>query len=70
MGSYDGAEVCELVGLHLLNLLNCDFEIHNIGLYRDDSFSCFQNILGPDSEKIEKNAQNIHRKRFKHCRRM
>ena len=44
MGSYDGAEVCELVGLYLLNLLTNEFGKRNIGLYRDDGFSCFQNI--------------------------
>ena len=41
MGSYDGAEVCELVGLYLLNLLTNEFGKHNMGLYRDDSLSCF-----------------------------
>ena len=32
MGSYDGAEVCELVGLYLLNLLTNEFGKHNISL--------------------------------------
>ena len=54
MGSYDGAEVSELVGLYLLNLLTNEFGKHNIGLYRDDDLSCFQNISGPNSEKIKK----------------
>ena len=54
MGSYDGAEACELVGLYLLNLLTNEFGKNNIGLYRDDGFSCFQNISGPDSEEIKK----------------
>ena len=48
IGSYYGAEVCELVGLCLLNLLTNEFGKHNIGLYRDDGLSCFQNISGPD----------------------
>ena len=52
MGSYDGADVCELVGLYLLNLLTNKFGKHNICLYRDDDLSCFQNISGPDSEKM------------------
>ena len=34
MGSYDGAETRELVGLFLLNQLG-DLDI-NVGLYRDD----------------------------------
>ena len=36
MGSYDGAEVCELVGLFLLNKLAVTFGNDNVGLYRDD----------------------------------
>ena len=36
MGSFDGAEVCELVGLYLLNILKSEFGGKNIGLYRDD----------------------------------
>ena len=59
MGSYDGAEVCELVGLYLLNLLTTEFGKHSIGLYRDDGLSCFQNISGPDSEKIKKKMSKI-----------
>ena len=34
MGSWDGAEVCELVGLYLLSLLS-DLQL-TLGLYRDD----------------------------------
>ena len=46
MGSYDGAEVYELVGLYLLNLLSNEFKKQKIvfGLHRDDGLSCFQNI--------------------------
>ena len=51
MGSYDGCEVCELLVLCLLNLLTNEFGKPNIGLYRDDGVSCFENISGPDSEK-------------------
>ena len=53
MGSYDRAEVCELVGLDLLNLLTNDFGKHSINLHAADGLSCFQNISGPDSEKIK-----------------
>ena len=62
MGSYDGAEVCELVGLYLLNLLTNEFGKHNIGLYRDDGLSCFQNISGPDSEKIKRKCVKYSKK--------
>ena len=42
MGSYDGSELCELVGL-----------------YRDDGWSCIENLSGPDSEKIKKKLFKI-----------
>ena len=32
MGAYDGAEVCELVGLFLLNEISKTFNKHNVGL--------------------------------------
>ena len=59
MGSYDGAELCELVGLYLLDLITKEFGKQNIGLYRDDGLSCFENISGPDSEKIKKKLFEI-----------
>ena len=37
MGSYDGAETCELVGLYMLSQLE-QLGI-NIGLYRDDGLA-------------------------------
>ena len=48
MVSYDGAEVCELVGFYLLNLFTNKFGKNNIGLYRHDGLSCFQNISDLD----------------------
>ena len=59
IGSYDGAELCELVGLYLLDLLTEEFGKQNIGSYRDDSLSCFENISGPDSEIIKKKLFEI-----------
>ena len=59
MGSSDGAELCELVGLYLLDLLTKEFGKQNIDLYRDDGLSCFENISGPDSEKIKKKIFKI-----------
>ena len=42
MGAYDAAEVCELIGIFLLNLLGQQY-MKNIGLYRDDGLSVFKN---------------------------
>ncbi|XP_028410375.1 uncharacterized protein K02A2.6-like [Dendronephthya gigantea] len=39
MGSFDGAEICELVGLYALNNLSKRFGSNNIGLYRDDGLA-------------------------------
>ena len=36
MGSYDGAEICELVGIFILKSLEDKIDKQDIGLYRDD----------------------------------
>ena len=41
MGSYDGAETCELVGCYLLSQLN-EIPGVDIGLYRDDGLAVLQ----------------------------
>ena len=42
MGSYDGAEVCELVGAFLLNILSHVIDKNSVGLYRDDGLGVFK----------------------------
>ena len=54
MGSYDGAELCELTGLYILNVLSRKFGKEKIGLYRYDGLSCFQNMTGPEAERVKK----------------
>ena len=61
MGSYDGAEICELVGLYLLDLLSSKFSKERIGLYRDDGLAAFQ-ISGPAATRAEKNLKQIFQK--------
>ena len=41
MGSFDGAELCKLVGLYILHILGEKYGKHGIGLYRDDGLACF-----------------------------
>ena len=48
MGSFDGAEVYELVGLLILSKLKCEFDNKDIGLYRDYGLAVFRN-MGPRS---------------------
>ena len=52
MGSFDGAETCELVGSYLLSHLPTAYR-NDIGLYHDDGFSAF-NISPREIEKINK----------------
>ena len=59
MGSYDGAEICELVGIFLLNIITTTYNKHDIGLYRDDGLAIFKNMSGPQNEKIKKDLQKI-----------
>lgn len=51
MGSYDGAEVCELVGIHTLA---SKYNSNCIGLYRDDGLAIFKNMGPRTAEKIRK----------------
>ena len=50
MGSFDEAEVCELIGLFLLNNLGEKYGKNNVGLYRDDGLVILRNANGPQSE--------------------
>ena len=54
MGSFDGAEVCELVDLFLLHkmklLLSCDC----VGAYRDDELAVLNNISGSKTDRTRK----------------
>jgi hypothetical protein len=55
MGSFDGAELCELVGLYILHLLGDQFGTEYMGLYRDDGLACSHGIDGPTSDRMRKN---------------
>ena len=52
MRAYDGAEVCEIVGLFLLNNLPNKFDKNSVGFYRDDELALFKNINGHCTGKI------------------
>ena len=54
MGAYDGAEVCELIGIYMLYLIGKKYNSKNIGLYRDDGLAVLKNVSGPASEKNKK----------------
>ena len=54
MGSYDGAEVCELVGLFLLHLMSQKLKKENVGLYRDDGLAICKGKSKRTNENIKK----------------
>ena len=54
IGSYDGEDVCELVGIYILNTLANKYDKNNIGLYRADGLAVFKNTSGSKAEKIKK----------------
>ena len=54
MGSYDEAEVCELVGLYLLGKLVPLIATTNVGLYRDDGLAVIHRANGPKMDRIRK----------------
>ena len=54
MGSYDGAKVCELVGLFILHQLSQIVGVKNIGLYRDNGLAILENASGPTLEHMKK----------------
>ena len=44
MGSYDNAELCELIGIYIKSLLESILEKDQMGLYRDNGLTIIWNI--------------------------
>ena len=59
MGSYNGAELCELARLFMLNEVSNKLDKDNIGLYRDDGLSVFKNYNGHQSDKVRKETMDL-----------
>ena len=54
MASYDGAEVCELVGTFTLSKLENIIGKKNTGLYRDDGLAVLRNMNARGTDKMRK----------------
>ena len=65
-GAYDRAELCELVGIHMLNLLSKMYNKNNFGLYRDDGLTVLENKNGLQSEQVKKNIQKTFKEHVLH----
>ena len=54
MGCYDGAEVCEIIGSYILNILGSILDKELVDLYRDDGWAIVRNLSGPEIERKRK----------------
>ena len=61
MGSFDGAEICELVGLHLLQQMKDKFPDINFGLYRDDGLGSTMGINNSQLERMKKSIIQLYK---------
>ena len=62
MGSFDGTEVCELIGLFLLDNHSDKYGKNNVGPYRDDGLVLLRNASGPQSERTRKDITREFKK--------
>ena len=59
MGAYDGAEICELVGLYALAKLKGRINTSSIGLYRDDGLATLTRASGSRADRARKELINV-----------
>ena len=54
MESYNGAEICELVGIYILSCLS-NIDKNDCGFYRDDSLLVLCTVNGQQIDRVRKN---------------
>ena len=59
MGAFDGAEVCEMVGLFMLQKLKTEITTADIGLYRDDGLAVLNKCSGRKADQVRKQIIRI-----------
>ena len=64
MGSFDGAEIWELVGISILHVLGAKYGKNNHGTYRDDGLAYFENMNGSQADRIRKDFIAIFKNEF------
>ena len=62
MGSFNGAEICELVGIHILSLLSNKLNKQSTGLYRDDELVLLRKTSKQKTDQIRKDIIEILKK--------
>ena len=61
MGSYDGAEICELVEIYILSRLSTIIDKNDCGLYRDNRLLVLRNVNGQQIDRVRKMLFNYLR---------
>ena len=64
MGYFDGAEICELVGLYILNDLSRKFEKDFVGLYRDNGLALIKGKSGRVIDNARKDLCKLFRQYY------
>ena len=59
MGSFDGTEICELVGIHILSSLSNKLDEQSTGLYGDDGLVLLRNTYKQKTDRIRKDIIEI-----------
>ena len=59
MGSYDGAEICELVGIYILTRLATIIKKSDCRLYRNDGLVILRNVNEQEIDCTRKNIVKI-----------
>ena len=54
MGAFDGAEVCEVIGLSIISTINQIIKFESIGLYGDGGQAVLISATGSESERMRK----------------
>ena len=64
MGSFDGCELCELVGLYVIHRLKQKFPEIDFGLYRDDGLGAIKRTPRTKLEKLKKDLFKMFKEEF------
>ena len=63
MSVYDGVEICELIAIFMLSLLNKRINRNHIALCRDDGLAILKNTSSPEAEKLKKKFQKLFKEK-------
>ena len=59
MGAFDSADICDLIGLFLLDTLKSKFPAFDFGLYRDDGLAISKGMDGHTLDRARKEISQV-----------